>query len=269
MSGITLGSLRTGGGKKKPIAIAYGKAGIGKTTFAACAPSPIFIQTEDGLTSPQLHWVPSFGVAQSYEQVLESFGVIFQHAKEQGWETVVIDSIDRLAPLITTYVCQQNGWKKLEDGAYGRGKVAYIDEWRNFMTMCLSLRNEADLGIIMLGHCKAAKISPPDAEPYTQYALTLQEDAARILVGDADMVLFFTYPITTISAESAGFNKKATRAVADKPRIFTQERGAHVAKNRYSMPEFLPMEWARVAEYVPAWKARLPQSAAPAAETAA
>ena len=33
---------------KPPRVLAYGPPGVGKTTFAASAPSPIFIQTEDG-----------------------------------------------------------------------------------------------------------------------------------------------------------------------------------------------------------------------------
>lgn len=261
-------TLQRGGGVKPPVAVIYGKPGVGKTTIAACAPSPIFIQTEDGLTSPQLNWVPTFGVLTTYEQVLEAFGHVFQTAQEQGFKTVVVDSIDRLVPLIVDYVCRQNSWKKLEDGAYGRGKVAFVDEVRNFMSMCMSIRNDGNLSVILLGHCKAARISPPDAEPYTQYSLTIQEDAARILVGDSDMVLFATYPITTLSTDK-GFGQKVTRAINDKARLYAQEKGAHIAKNRYNMPEWLPMEWAQLAQYVPTWAAAQQATAQAASTTAA
>ena len=36
-------------GKKPPRIMLYGTEGIGKSTFAAQAPSPIFLPTEDGL----------------------------------------------------------------------------------------------------------------------------------------------------------------------------------------------------------------------------
>ena len=33
---------------KPPRIIIHGDAGVGKTTFAVCAPAPVVIQTEDG-----------------------------------------------------------------------------------------------------------------------------------------------------------------------------------------------------------------------------
>jgi hypothetical protein len=246
--------LQRGGGSKPPIGIVYGRPGVGKTTLAAHAPGVIFIQTEDGLTSPMLAEIPTFGVLETYEDVLNAFEAVAMNHKEQGWQTVVIDSIDRMAPLITDYTCRMNGWKTLEDGAYGKGKVAYVAEWRNFMTMCLSLRNTFNLGLIMLGHHKAVKITPPDTEPFTQYSLTLIDDVSRVLVGDADFVLFATYPTHTISTDQ-GFGKKVSRAITERPVLFTQESGARVAKNRYSMPEKIPLQFDQLAQYIPSWRA--------------
>jgi hypothetical protein len=46
---VSLASIKRSGFSKPPIAMVYAVHGIGKTTFGACAPNPIFIQTEDGL----------------------------------------------------------------------------------------------------------------------------------------------------------------------------------------------------------------------------
>ncbi len=46
---ISLSSIKRSGAPKPPIVELYAVHGIGKTTFAACAPKPIFLQTEDGL----------------------------------------------------------------------------------------------------------------------------------------------------------------------------------------------------------------------------
>lgn len=246
---------------KPPIMVIYGRPGVGKTTLAAQAPGVIFVQTEDGLTSPHLSGVPTFGIMERYEDVLQAFEAIVENAEAEGWKTIVIDSIDRLAPLITTKVCQDNGWASLEDGAYGKGKAAYIEAWREFMTYLLALRNNCDLGILMVGHHKATKVTPPDTDPFMQYSLTLHDDAARILVGDSDAVLFATYPIHTISVDQ-GFGKKATRGITEKPVLWTQENGARVAKNRYGMPERLPLDFDAVAQYIPGWSESVKKEAA-------
>ena len=46
---ISLNQLVRAAQPKLPIMTLYGVHGIGKSTFAAQAPSPVFIQTEDGL----------------------------------------------------------------------------------------------------------------------------------------------------------------------------------------------------------------------------
>lgn len=262
-------TLKRGQPLKPAIMICYGKPGIGKTTFA-CNPAlkPIVVQTEDGMIAPYLRDVPTFGVLDTYEKVLESFTYIFEHAHTEGWKTVVIDSIDRLDPLVVDYTCRMNNWKKLEDGAYGRGKIAWRDEWRNFMTSLITLRNELDISVIMLGHCKATRVTPPDSEPYNQYSLTLPEDVARLLVGDSDIVGFATYPVTTIANADQGFGKKVTRAITQQPRLWLQETGSHIAKNRYGAPAWIPFDFYQLAQYVPTWSALVPQELAQPANAA-
>ena len=44
-----LENIRRGRESKPPRILAYGVEGVGKSTFAAAAPNPIFVQTEDGL----------------------------------------------------------------------------------------------------------------------------------------------------------------------------------------------------------------------------
>jgi hypothetical protein len=120
------------------------------------------------------------------------------------------------------------------------------------MSMLMALRNQFGFAIIMLGHHKAIKLTPPDADPFTQWSLTLPDDVARILIGDSDFVLFATYPTHTMSTDQ-GFGKKVARAITEKPVLLTSENGARVAKNRYGMPEKLPLSWPSLAQYVPFW----------------
>ena len=44
-----LDSIQSGKENRPPRIMIYGAEGVGKSTFAASAPNPVFIQTEDGL----------------------------------------------------------------------------------------------------------------------------------------------------------------------------------------------------------------------------
>ena len=59
---ISLDDIKHGGDMKPPRILLYGVEGVGKTTFAACAPAPIFIRTEDGLGELE---VPAFPLDRS------------------------------------------------------------------------------------------------------------------------------------------------------------------------------------------------------------
>lgn len=243
----------TAGPPKPPICYIYGRPGIGKTTLAFQAPNPIGLQTEDGMTAEHLRDCPTFGLLQSYDEVLAAIDAVAKHHKEQGWQTVVVDSVDRLMPLVAKHVCVANGWRRLEDGDFGKGKSAFRDEMRSFLTYMLFLKREYGLGIIMLGHHKSVRVNPPDADPFIQYAPSLDDDIRQLVIADSDLVGFATYPTHVVSANE-GFGKKTGKAVLERPVLVVQESGSQIAKNRFNMPERIPLSWPDLAQYVPAWR---------------
>ncbi len=82
----------------------YGVHGIGKSTFGAMAPDPIFIQTEDGLANLG---AARFPLAESFEQVMASITALYTELHD--YATVVIDSIDWLEQLIWKQVVRERG----------------------------------------------------------------------------------------------------------------------------------------------------------------
>ena len=62
-----LETIQSGKESKPPRLMIYGQEGIGKSTFAAAAPNPIFIQTEDGLGEINCK---KFPLAKTYDEVL-------------------------------------------------------------------------------------------------------------------------------------------------------------------------------------------------------
>jgi hypothetical protein len=240
----------------------YGPPGTFKTSVANGGTkhgmNTINLETEKALTSQMLAGAETFGVLKTYEDLLDAIEYVGKNSAEKGWKIVNIDTLDRLHPLVVDYVCRNNvdkngkQWKSLEDGAYGRGKVAYVDQMRLFMDAVLWLRDECGLSVFLVSHHKEIKRNPPDTEPYSQWSLALSEDAARIIYGDCDAMLFATTPLV-IKGNQQGFGAKGKAVARDKPVLRTTMSGAHLAKNRFNMPSEIPMSWEAIAEHIPAW----------------
>jgi len=87
----------------------YGVAGTGKTTMAATFPKPLFLDLEGGMLStrrvgPVLRYPknPSEDI-KSYPQVVDFYNAIVADKNPQ-FETIVIDSLNELQLLVTSYV---------------------------------------------------------------------------------------------------------------------------------------------------------------------
>ena len=113
----------------------YGVHGIGKSTFGAMAPKPIFIQTEDGLGEIDCDRFP---LATAYEQVIDSLAELLN--ENHAYQTVVIDSLDWLEQLIWSDVCRERGVVNIEDIPYAKGFTLALTRWRKFLDRLSDLR---------------------------------------------------------------------------------------------------------------------------------
>ena len=105
--------------------------------------------------------------------------------------------------------------------------------------------------VIQIAHTDIKRFDSPEHEPYDRYVIKLHARAAALLQEHSDVVLFANYRISTVKSD-IGFNKKVTRALGSGERVlYTAERPAFLAKNRYSLPDSLPLSWAAFAEAMP------------------
>jgi hypothetical protein len=220
----------------------YGVEGIGKTTFAAGAPDPIFICTEDGLGSLQ---VDHFPLASKASEVLDAIATLCK--EDHKFKTVVLDSVDWLDNMIWADVEATHDAKDL---AYGKGAMIVADRWREMISGFNYLRNTKNMVVILLGHSQIKRFDSPEVEPYDRYQPKLQERSNAILREWVDALLFANYK-TIVRKDDVGFNKTNNRGVSTGERlIYTSEKPAYMAKNRYSLPESLPMSWEAFSQAI-------------------
>ncbi len=230
-----LKSIKKNTALSAPRVLVYGVEGIGKSTFAAGAPAPIFIQTEDGLGSLE---VDHFPVAQKSADVLDAIAAL--HEPGHSFQTVVIDSLDWLETLI---------WRDIEakydakDLAYGKGSMIAAEEWRKVLDGLNSLRNNQGMAVVLIAHCEIKRFDSPETEPYDRYQPKLQARSSALVREWCDAVLFANYR-TLIKKAEVGFNKEVSRGISTGERLlYTSERPAYMAKNRYALPESIPLAW--------------------------
>ncbi|KPL28542.1 MAG: hypothetical protein AMJ72_02680 [Acidithiobacillales bacterium SM1_46] len=230
-----LKSIRKNDAIAAPRIMLYGVEGIGKSTFGAGCPNPIFILTEDGLGSLK---VDHFPVAQATDDVMAAIGTLYQ--EKHDFKTLVLDSLDWLEAIIQREIETRYDAKDL---AYGKGALIAAEKWREILEGLDALRNDRKMAIVLLAHCTIKRFDSPEVEPFDRYQPKLQERSNAVVREWADAVLFANYR-TIVKKDDVGFNQTNNRGISNGERLlYTNERPAYMAKNRYSLPDSIGMSW--------------------------
>jgi len=239
---FSLKSILKNEAMRAPRIMIYGVEGIGKSTFGAGAPNPIYILTEDGLGSLN---VDHFPLATSFQDVMDAISTLYK--ENHAFETVVIDSLDWLEAIIQREIEQKYDAKDL---AYGKGSLIAAEKWREILDGLNALRNDKGMAVILIAHTTIKRFDSPEVEPYDRYQPKLQERSNAVVREWADAVLFANYK-TIVKKDDVGFNQTNNRGISTGERLlFTSERPAYMAKNRYNMPESIPLSWDAFAEAI-------------------
>lgn len=228
--------------KLPPRLVLYGVDGIGKSTFAAGAPSPVWIPTKDGIAPAGM---PSFDVLTAYPQILDALRALAKG--DHTFRTVVLDSLDWIERLIHDWVATEKGKENIEDIPYGKGFTFAIEHWETVLKGLDFLR-EKGMSVVLIAHAEIKRFDSPETEPYERYQLKLHKSASALLREWADIVAFANRE-TFIQSTDTGFNKEVRRGVSTGKRLmFLDERPSHLAKNRYALPDKLELSWSALRE---------------------
>ena len=231
----------------------YGTHGIGKTTWAAGAPAPLFLCTEDGADDLGVDRTPLI------RDMGEISLILAQLLNEQhDYRTIVIDSIDWLEKLIHNATASKMGKPSIEDIPYGKGYVLALKGWDWILSNLDQLRQQRGLNIVLLSHANITKYSPPDSDPYDRYSPDLHKTVGPMIQEWCDEVLFAKYSVQTILRDE-GFGQQRARAIGSGERVvYTSEAPTHLAKHRLNMPDQIQLTWGDYQKY---WSANVTPSA--------
>ena len=235
-----LDNIQTGRENKPPRIMVYGQEGVGKSTFGASAPDPVFIQTEDGLGEID---TCKFPLAQSVGDVIAELTAL--RDEEHNFRTVVIDSLDWLERLIFDEVCKEFGVRSIEkaDGGYGKGYVDALVHWRKVLALLDDLRNKRGMMVILLAHAKVERFEDPENAAYDRYSPRLHKHAASLVSEWVDTVLFATKRMRVSKDGDSRTIAAPIGADGGERIIRTNGSPACIAKNRYGLPNEIPLSW--------------------------
>lgn len=237
-----LSSVTSGKESRPPRIMIYGSEGIGKSTFAANAPQPIFIQTEDGLSEINC---ARFPLVKSFDDVVVQLTAI--RDEEHDFQSLCIDSLDWLERVIWDRVCADYGVKCIEkaDGGYGKGYTHALTYWRQVISLLNDIRAKRNMAVILIAHAKVERFEDPEHAAYDRYTPRLHRLANALVCEWVDAVLFANRRMRVDSDTG-----KAAPVGADGGERILRSNGspACIAKNRFGLPTEFPLSWAAFVE---------------------
>lgn len=221
--------------------VIYGPEGIGKSSFAAQFPDPLFIDTEGSTDNMD---VARMDKPTSYTMLKNQ--IAFVKANPTVCKTLVIDTIDWAESLIVDDVCAQHSKKGIEDFGWGNGYTYTKEEMGRFLNMLQELI-ELGINVVLTAHAQMRKFEQPDEMgAYDRWELKLgkktSSQTAPLVKEWADMVLFANYKTVVMTSET-----KKKKATGGQRMLYTEHHPAWDAKNRHGLPSVVPLDYAVIA----------------------
>ena len=232
--------------------VIHGREKVGKSTFAAGAPNPIFIQIEDGLAGVDAQAFPLCTELAQVYQCLETLGT-----QDHDFKTVVIDSADWLERLIHADIMKRENKTSMNQcgGGFGGGYALATDMFFDVLRMLDVLNKERGMIVIVICHSKIVSFNDPTSEPFDRITLKLHSPksgngAQDVLSEYADLIGFADVEkyVRNVSDDPERRNNRATGT--SKRLLYVDNSPAHLSGNRYGLHGSLPLEFSAVMEAI-------------------
>lgn len=214
--------------------VVYGPGGIGKSTLAALAPSPVFLDIEHGTHELDVPRVEGIETWADLRACLQSDAL-------SPYKTVVLDSATRAEELAVAHtlatVPHEKGHRITSVESYGFGK-GYQHVYDTFLHLLADMDRQIRGGrnVILIAHDCTADVPNPVGEDFIRFEPHLQAPKSgkasirNRVIQWADHVLFIGYDVISEDGKGKGAGTRT---------IWPVERPDHIAKSR-SVSEVLP-----------------------------
>ena len=223
----------------------YGPEGVGKSSFGAATPDPIFIDVEQGTmnldTTRFVFDEKGRTMPSGFEEFLEAVRTV--EREDHPYKTLVVDTLDAVEALVWRYICERDNKKNIPDYGWGKGEnYVALDEWRRLVAALERVRARG-VQVVTLSHSTVKHFDDPESDGWDRHILKLHDKAGALVKERADAVLFARFETVLKKKSTDGQSKKLRAVTTDARWLYTKHTGAYDAKNRYDLPEEIPFDW--------------------------
>lgn len=221
----------------------YGPNGCGKTYLVHLVPHVLFLDLEKGTVHLKNAKRVRISTLADLFPVIRSLG-----ADAHEYRTVAIDSITKVEEFLHQRVCQNNGWKSIEQPGWGKGFNVLKEEFAAFLQLLEDHLIANGINVVIIGHSKVQRVELPGlSDSYDRFEPNLHKYNSAQLKEWADAVLHMDWEVHLAETSSGKM-----RGVGGKNRIIhAMHSAAYDAKNRVGLPDTIEATYEAIAPLFP------------------
>lgn len=235
----------------KPLkAVIYGPEGVGKSTWAAAWPAAVFIDTEGSTDRLDVARLPAPRV---WKELIGYVKGLVEDPHQ--FRTLVIDTADWANKILNEDLCVERKKASIAAFGYQEGYIEAQRRWDELLELCERLRDKRRMNVLFTAHAVLRKVEEPtEAGNYDHWELNVDKRIAAALKQWAELLVFATFKLNIVE----GTDKKK-RGIGGRNRVcYTTRCAAYDAKNRFNLPEEMPLDFAAFAEHIPSLRVARP-----------
>ncbi len=208
----------------KQVILLYGRAKIGKSTFAANFDDALFLATEPGLNHLEVFKTN----INSWDKFLSACGEIAKG--EHGFKTVVVDTVDNLVGFCQDYVCRENKISHPSELPHGKGWSLVTVELSRALVKLASL----PYGVVFISHSDLSEVETK-TKKYSRYTISVGGKNKHVILNMVDIILF---------VDSAVKDGEEKRIIRTKPSLYWE-----AGDRSGELPEEVPLDFNEFKKY--------------------